>query len=150
MINLASRVLGKSSFTTFDKSFCSWHTCVDRFYCDFLWFWNLCPIRSRSILLLFWTWDDTTFRFEAVLGQLWFKPGTFPLVEMRMHGPRENTTMLYLGPPTTHYVTPRKQVKIPGIPDHTDNSTVDFMYVTYHAIWHSTRCTVNTVQYSND
>ena len=56
---------------------------------------------------------------------------TFTLVEMRMHGPRENTTMLYLGPPTTHYVSPRKQVKIPGIPDHTDNSTVDFMYVPY-------------------
>ena len=54
---------------------------------------------------------------------------TFTLVEMRMHGPRENTTMLYLGPPTTHYVSPLKQVKIPGIPDHTDNSTVDFMYV---------------------
>ena len=49
--------------------------------------------------------------------------------EKRMYGDRENTTLLYLGPPQASYVTPRKKVQIPGVPNHTDSSTVDFMWV---------------------
>lgn len=49
--------------------------------------------------------------------------------ETRLYGGRENTTLLYGGPPPQQYTTPRKQVHIPTLPNHTNSSTVDFMWV---------------------